>query len=166
MAVKVGISLLIFRYFILFYLSTSISKWVWEQDYLSPKYLSMVPAKILPGSLSWPRPSSSSWTTQPHRPQGSEKDSWRNRYIFCVISSAGWDWLSREVPCTFFLCGHLAIDINCTPTTLTEGTKSLPFSPPIYFNIVSFKVEVSLGSLHKLIWSKEISSLNPLLLAQ
>ena len=86
--------------------------------------------------------------------------------IFCDISSIGWDWLSREVPRTLFLCGHLAININCTLITLTEGTKSLPFSPPIYFNIVTFKVEFSLGSLHKLIWSKVISSLNPLLLAQ
>ena len=45
------------------------------------KNLSMVPAQILPGSLSWPRPSSSSWTTQPHRLQGSEKDFWRSQPI-------------------------------------------------------------------------------------
>ena len=83
MTIKVGISVLIFRYFIFpIHFNQQVGC---GQDYLSPKNLSMVPAQILPGSLSWPRPSSSSWTTQPHRPQGSENDSWRNRYILCYF---------------------------------------------------------------------------------
>ena len=164
MAVRVGISLLFFRYFILpihfnhqvgwgtgLFVTKKIYRWFRHKCYLDHQVglvhhcpheqLSLIVLKALRKTLE-------------------END------IFCVISSTGRDWLSREVPCTFFLCGHLAIDINCTPIALTEGTKSLPFSPPIYFNIVSFKVEFSLGSLHKLIWSKVISSLNPLLLVQ
>ena len=174
----------------LFYLSTSITKWVGGEDYLWPK-------KSIDGSgknITWITRLASSIIVLMNNSASSSSRLWERllnkltyvwknvqgtylqnqsqpieeirQNIFCDISSIGWDWLSREVPCTFFLCGHLAIDINCTQIALTEGTKSLPFSPPIYFNIVSFKVEFSLGSLHKLIWSKVISSLNPLLLVQ